>query len=71
MLSFEDWLKLSVEEKEKRYKDLSDRDKFLVRQGDYYEDNIIIDKNLEIEIPDFLKDVEWKSDNQSDNFKDI
>ncbi len=35
MLSFEDWLKLSVEEKGKRYKDLSDRDKFLVRQGYY------------------------------------
>ena len=60
MLLFEDWLKLSVEEKGKRYKDLSDRDKFLVRQGYYYEDNIIIDKNLDLEIPFFLKDVEKK-----------
>ena len=64
MLTFTEWLKLSVKEKEERYKDLSDRDKFLVRQGYYYEDNIVTPENFDIEIPDFLKD-EKKRINQT------
>lgn len=37
MITFNDWLKLPNEEKKIKYNDLSDRDKFKVRQGDYYE----------------------------------
>ena len=36
MLKFKDWIILSKEEKAKKYADLSDDDKFLVRQGDYF-----------------------------------
>lgn len=37
MIAFNDWLKLPNEEKKIKYNDLSDSDKFKVRQGDYYE----------------------------------
>lgn len=57
MLTFEEWLKLSVAERRERYKDLSDKDKFKVRQGFYFFEPTENDnKSFEPEIPDFLKD---------------
>lgn len=59
MLSFEEWLKLSVAERGNRYKDLSNKDKFKVRQGFYFFEPIENDnKDFEPEIPDFLKHLE-------------
>lgn len=59
MLAFEEWLKLSITERGERYKDLSDKDKFKVRQGFYFfEPTADNDKDFEPEIPDFLKDLE-------------
>lgn len=59
MLTFEEWLKLSIAERGERYKDLSDKDKFKVRQGFYFFEPTEDDsKEFEPEIPDFLKDLE-------------
>ena len=71
MLSFDDWLKLSVEERGERYKDLSNEDKYRTRVCDYYFEPTEFKNNEPLEIPDFLKDIEIKSDDQNDNFKNI
>lgn len=55
MLKFKDWLLLSKEEKIKQYNNLSDDDKFLVRQGDYFDtDN---SKNVKYE-SEFIKEID-------------
>lgn len=58
MLAFEEWLKLSNEERGERYKDLSNEDKYRTRVCDYhfYREDHKSDETLEI--PDFLKDME-------------
>lgn len=60
MLTFEEWIKLpNDEEREKRYKELSDKDKFKVRQGFYYfgDKSSSLKPDFDFEIPDFLKDL--------------
>lgn len=59
MLTFEEWIKLPNDGvREKRFKDLSDKDKFKVRQGFYYfgDKSGSLEPNDNIEIPDFLED---------------
>jgi len=58
MLKFEDWLKLSTKERGERYKELSDKDKFKVRMGEYYGEILEKNDDFEPEIPEFLKDKE-------------
>lgn len=61
MLSFEEWIELpSDKDRGERYKDLSDKDKFKVRQGFYYfgDNPGSLKKDFDFEIPDFLKDLE-------------
>lgn len=71
MLTFEDWLRLpNDKERGERYKELSDSDRFKVRMGDYYFGNkpgLIgpIDKKIEFDIPDFLKDLEVKENEKN------
>lgn len=71
MLTFEEWLKLSVKERGEKYKDLSNEDKYRARVCDYYFEPIEHESDKPLEIPDFLKDVERKSENQSDNTKNL
>lgn len=71
MLTFEEWLKLSVKERGERYKDLSNEDKYRARVCGYYFEPIEHESDKPLEIPNFLKDVERKSDNQSDNTKNL
>lgn len=56
MITFKDWLGLSIDERKERYEDLSDKDKFKVRQGNYYlestKNNEGIDTNT-----DFMKEI--------------
>lgn len=54
MITFEDWLKLTDEEKKKRHGELSDKDKFKVRQGFYY-DTLL--KKLDVDTP-FMKEID-------------
>lgn len=62
MLTFEEWLRLpNDKERGERCKELSESDRFKVRMGDYYfgdKPGITdeADKNVEFDIPDFLKD---------------
>lgn len=61
MLSFEEWIKLpSDKDRSERYKDLSDKDKFKVRQGFYYfgDKQGSLETPLEFDIPNFLKELE-------------
>ena len=71
MLTFEEWLKLSIKERGERYKDLSNEDKYRARVCGYYFEQIGRESDKPLEIPEFLKDVEIKSDSQSDNIKFI
>lgn len=67
MIKFKDWMMLSKEEKIKQYVNLSDSDKFLVRQGDYFDNDRFKDAHDESdfikEIDEMYKDLKENKDN--------
>ena len=62
MLEFKDWMMLSKEEKIRQYVNLSESDKFLVRQGNYFDNDNNRNINQESE---FIKEI----DEMYNNFK--
>lgn len=62
MLKFKDWMMLSKEEKIKQYADLSESDKFLVRQGNYFDN----DNNINQE-GDFIKEIDEMYNDMKEN----
>lgn len=55
MLNFKDWMMLSKEEKIRQYANLSESDKFLVRQGNYFDNDNNKNTNQESE---FIKEID-------------
>ncbi len=55
MLNFKDWMMLSKEEKIRKYANLSESDKFLVRQGNYFDNDNNKNTNQESE---FIKEID-------------
>lgn len=62
MLKFKDWMMLSKEEKIRQYADLSESDKFLVRQGNYFDN----DNNINQE-GDFIKEIDEMYNDMKEN----
>ena len=64
MLNFKDWMILSKEEKIRQYANLSESDKFLVRQGNYFDNDNNKNTNQESE---FIKEIDEMYKNLKQN----
>lgn len=64
MLNFKDWMMLSKEEKIRQYANLSESDKFLVRQGNYFDNDNNKNTNQESE---FIKEIDEMYKNLKQN----